>query len=155
MDIASLRESLNMEQQRYRQLWDERETVVTSLHGQVRQLQHDRDDYYTKYQELQVSIQMHMYALFILVEFVLPTWEQTFKLNFMKSNVKSLIYTLMCVVVGCFFKSQSKMQECKKRMGEMEAELQKANNRVCHTGHQLNQLTAKVKTLHTAELQLR
>lgn len=73
----------------------------------------------------------------------------------MKSNVKSLIYTLMCVVVGCFFKSQSKMQECKKRMGEMEAELQKANNRVCHTGHQLNQLTAKVKTLHTAELQLK
>lgn len=70
-----------MEQQRYRQLWDERETVVTSLHGQVRQLQRDRDDYYTKYQELQVSIQMHMYALFILVEFVLPTWEQTFKLD--------------------------------------------------------------------------
>lgn len=34
-------------------------------------------------------------------------------------------------------------------MGEMEAELQKANNKVCHTGHQLNQLTAKVKTQHT------
>lgn len=44
----------------------------------------------------------------------------------------------------CF--DQSKMQEWQKRMGEMEAELQKANNKVCHTGYQLNQLTAKVKT---------
>ncbi|KAF4077121.1 hypothetical protein AMELA_G00204440 [Ameiurus melas] len=101
VDITSLRESLHMEQQRFRQLWVERETEVTSLHGQVRQLQHDRDDYYTKYQEL-----------------------------------------------------QSKMQECKKRMGEMEAELQKANNRVCHTGHQLNQLTAKLSTSESTQQQL-
>lgn len=47
-----------MEQQRYRQLWDERETVVTCLHSQIRQLQHDRDDYYTKYQELHVRIRL-------------------------------------------------------------------------------------------------
>lgn len=43
--------------------------------------------------------------------------------------------------------TQSKLQECQKRIGEMEAELQKANNKVCHTGHLLNQLTAKVKMI--------
>ncbi|MCJ8741191.1 hypothetical protein PDJAM_G00067810 [Pangasius djambal] len=101
VDIMSLRESLHMEQQRYRQLWDERETVVTCLHSQICQLQHDRDDYYTKYQEL-----------------------------------------------------QSKMQECQKRMGEMEAELQKANNKVCHTGHQLNQLTTKLSSSESTQQQL-
>lgn len=58
----SLRESLHMEQQRYRQLWDERETVVACLHSQIRQLQHDRDDYYTKYQELQVHIRTLQYT---------------------------------------------------------------------------------------------
>ncbi|XP_062867233.1 TSC complex subunit 1b [Trichomycterus rosablanca] len=101
VDIVSLRESLQMEQQRYRQLWDEREVMVTRLHGQIRQLQHDRDDYYTKYQEL-----------------------------------------------------QSKMQECQKRMGEMEAELQKANNKVCHRGHQVNQLTAKLSSCESTQQQL-
>lgn len=54
VDILSLRESLQVEQQRYRQLWDDREMVVTRLHNQIRQLQQGRDDYYTKNQELQV-----------------------------------------------------------------------------------------------------
>ncbi|GAA6099496.1 TSC complex subunit 1b isoform X2 [Tachysurus ichikawai] len=101
VDIMSLRESLHMEQQRYRQLRDERETTVACLHSQIRQLQHDHDDYYTKYQEL-----------------------------------------------------QSEMQECQKRMDEMEAELQKANNKVCHTGHQLNQLTAKLSSSESTQQQL-
>lgn len=55
IDITSLRESLHVEQQRYRQLWDDRETVVTRLHTQIRQLQQGRDDFYTKNQELQVT----------------------------------------------------------------------------------------------------
>ncbi|KAF7696710.1 hypothetical protein HF521_005128 [Silurus meridionalis] len=101
VDIVSLRESLHMEQQRYRHLCVERETMVTCLHSQIRELQHERDDYYTKYQEL-----------------------------------------------------QSQMQECQKRMGEMEAELQKANNKVCHTGHQLNQLTAKLSSSESTQQQL-
>lgn len=54
VEILSLRESLHVEQQRYRQLWDDREMVVTRLHNQIRQLQQGRDDYYTKNQELQV-----------------------------------------------------------------------------------------------------
>lgn len=54
VEILSLRESVHVEQQRYRQLWDDRETVVTRLHCQIRQLQQGRDDYYTKNQELQV-----------------------------------------------------------------------------------------------------
>ncbi|KAF3702266.1 Hamartin Tuberous sclerosis 1 protein [Channa argus] len=56
VDISSLRESLQVEQQRYRQLWDDRETVVTRLHSQIRQLQQARDDYYTKNQELQSKL---------------------------------------------------------------------------------------------------
>ncbi|XP_051537280.1 hamartin-like isoform X2 [Myxocyprinus asiaticus] len=57
VDVMSLRESLQVEQQRYRQLWDDRETVVTHLHSQIRQLQQARDDYYTKNQELQSKLQ--------------------------------------------------------------------------------------------------
>ncbi|XP_056288508.1 TSC complex subunit 1b isoform X2 [Pseudoliparis swirei] len=57
VDIESLRESLQVEQQRYRQLWDDRETVMTRLHTQIRQLQQGRDDYYTKNQELQSKLQ--------------------------------------------------------------------------------------------------
>lgn len=48
----------------------------------------------------------------------------------------------VCVCVLCL---QSKLQECQKRMDELEAELQRANNKVCHTGHLLNQMTIKVK----------
>lgn len=61
VDIMSLRESLQVEQQRYRQLWDDRETVVTRLHSQIRQLQQARDDYYTKNQELQVLINLFIF----------------------------------------------------------------------------------------------
>lgn len=56
-------------------------------------------------------------------------------------NIVSVFIVLLIVCV-CF---QSKLQECQKRLGEMEAELQRANNKVCHTGHQVNQLTTKVK----------
>uniref|UniRef100_A0A667ZIX0 TSC complex subunit 1b n=1 Tax=Myripristis murdjan TaxID=586833 RepID=A0A667ZIX0_9TELE len=101
VDIMSLRESLQVEQQRYRQLWDDRETVVTRLHSQVRQLQQGRDDYYTKNQEL-----------------------------------------------------QSKLQECQKRMDELEAELQRANNKVCHTGHLLNQMTIKLSNSESTQQQM-
>lgn len=101
VDILSLRESLQVEQQRYRQLWDDRETVVTRLHSQIRQLQQGRDDYYTKNQEL-----------------------------------------------------QSKLQECQKKMDELEAELQRANNKVCHTGHLLNQMTIKLSNSESTQQQM-
>lgn len=45
----------------------------------------------------------------------------------------------------CVSVLQSKLQECQKMMDELEAELQRANNKVCHTGHLLNQMTVKVK----------
>ncbi|KAM8827956.1 TSC complex subunit 1b isoform 2-T4 [Spinachia spinachia] len=101
VDIVSLRESLQVEQQRYRQLWDDRETVVTRLHSQIRQLQQGRDDYYTKNQEL-----------------------------------------------------QSKLQECQKSIDELEAELQKANNQVCHTGHLLSQMTIKLSNSESTQQQM-
>ncbi|XP_051960574.1 hamartin-like isoform X1 [Xyrauchen texanus] len=101
VDVMSLKESLQVEQQRYRQLWDDRETVITCLHSQIRQLQQAKDDYYTKNQEL-----------------------------------------------------QSKLQECQKQIGEIEAELQIANNKVCHTGHLLNQLTAKLSSSESIQQQL-
>uniref|UniRef100_A0A8C7X657 TSC complex subunit 1b n=1 Tax=Oryzias sinensis TaxID=183150 RepID=A0A8C7X657_9TELE len=101
VDITSLRESLQVEQHRYRQLWDDRETVVTRLHSQIRQLQQARDDYYTRNQEL-----------------------------------------------------QSKLQECQKKMDELEAELQRANNKVCHTGHLLNQMTVKLSNSESTQQQM-
>uniref|UniRef100_A0A8C6KS20 TSC complex subunit 1b n=1 Tax=Nothobranchius furzeri TaxID=105023 RepID=A0A8C6KS20_NOTFU len=94
VDITSLRESLQVEQQRYRQLWDDRELVVTRLHSQIRQLQQSRDDYYTKNQELQ------------------------------------------------------------KRLDELEAELQRANNKVCHTGHLLNQMMVKLSNSESTQQQM-
>ncbi|XP_008322866.1 TSC complex subunit 1b [Cynoglossus semilaevis] len=101
VDLQSLRDSLQVEQQRYRQLWEDRETVVTRLHSQIRQLQQGRDDYYTKTQEL-----------------------------------------------------QTKLQECQKTMAELEAELQRANNKVCHTGHLLNQMTIKLNNSESTQQQM-
>lgn len=40
---------------------------------------------------------------------------------------------------------QSDLQESKKKMGDLEAELQRANNKVCNTGHLLSQLSMKVR----------
>uniref|UniRef100_A0A6Q2Z358 TSC complex subunit 1b n=1 Tax=Esox lucius TaxID=8010 RepID=A0A6Q2Z358_ESOLU len=101
VDMVSLRESLRVEQQRYRQLWEDRETVVTRLHSQIRQLQQGRDEYYTKNQGL-----------------------------------------------------QSKLNEYQKRMNELEADLQRANNKVCHTGHLLNQMTVKLSTSESTQQQM-
>uniref|UniRef100_A0A8C7SK71 TSC complex subunit 1b n=1 Tax=Oncorhynchus mykiss TaxID=8022 RepID=A0A8C7SK71_ONCMY len=101
VDIMSLKESLQVEQQRCRQLWDDRETVVTRLHSQVRQLQQGRDDYYTKNQEL-----------------------------------------------------QSQLNEYQKKMNELEADLQRSNNKVCHTGHLLNQMTTKLSTSERTQQQM-
>ncbi|KAJ8260683.1 hypothetical protein COCON_G00164060 [Conger conger] len=57
VDLLALRDSLQVEQQRYKQLWADRETVVTCLHNQIRQLQQGRDEYYSKNQELQSKLQ--------------------------------------------------------------------------------------------------
>ncbi|KAL4623301.1 hamartin isoform X4 [Arapaima gigas] len=94
IEIQSLQVSLQEEQQRYRQLWEDRESAITRLRSQILQLQQGRDEYYTKYQELQ------------------------------------------------------------KRMCELEAELQKANNKVCHTGHQLSQLSIKLTNSETLQQQM-
>lgn len=40
-------------------------------------------------------------------------------------------------------------------MDELEAELQRANNKVCHTGHLLNQMTIKVKTKTHSEVPIK
>lgn len=47
--------SLQKEQARYSQLQEQRDTVVTQLHSQIRQLQHDREEFYNQSQELQVQ----------------------------------------------------------------------------------------------------
>ncbi|CAB1318490.1 unnamed protein product, partial [Coregonus sp. 'balchen'] len=82
VDIVSLKESLQVEQQRCRQLWDDRETVVTRLH------------------------------------------------------------------------SQSQLNEYQKKMNELEADLQRSNNKVCHTGHLLNQMTTKLSTSERTQQQM-
>lgn len=43
---------------------------------------------------------------------------------------------------------QSDLQENQKKVGEMEAELQKANNKVCNLGHLLSQLSIKVRLVY-------
>lgn len=50
--------------------------------------------------------------------------------------------------------SQIKLHECQKRMDELEAELQRANNKVCHTGHLLNQMTVKLSNSESTQQQL-
>lgn len=48
--------SLQKEQTRYSQLQEQHDTMVTQLHSQIRQLQHDREEFYNQSQELQVSL---------------------------------------------------------------------------------------------------
>ncbi|XP_064165052.1 hamartin-like [Anguilla rostrata] len=49
---------------------------------------------------------------------------------------------------------QSKLQEYQKRIGELEAELQRANYKVCHTAHQLDQLSVKLSSGENAQQQM-
>ncbi|KAM4696043.1 hamartin [Rhinophrynus dorsalis] len=57
MDIHSIKQSLVQEQARYRKLQEERDTVVTQLRSQIRQLQHDRELFFNQSQELQTKLE--------------------------------------------------------------------------------------------------
>ncbi|NWH73196.1 TSC1 protein, partial [Piaya cayana] len=52
-EIQALKLSLQKEQARYRQFQEEHESIVAQLHSQIRQLQHDREEFYNQSQELQ------------------------------------------------------------------------------------------------------
>ncbi|XP_038600627.1 hamartin isoform X1 [Tachyglossus aculeatus] len=56
-DIQVWKASLQKEQVRYNQLQEERDTVVTQLHSQIRQLQHDREEFYNQSQELKTKLE--------------------------------------------------------------------------------------------------
>nr|XP_056716144.1 hamartin [Euleptes europaea] len=56
-DIQSLKISLQKEQGRYRQFQEEHDSVVARLHSQIRQLQHDREEFYNQSQELQTKLE--------------------------------------------------------------------------------------------------
>uniref|UniRef100_A0ACB8F060 Hamartin n=1 Tax=Sphaerodactylus townsendi TaxID=933632 RepID=A0ACB8F060_9SAUR len=56
-DIQSLKVSLQKEQGRYRQFQEEHDSVVARLHNQIRQLQHDREEFYNQSQELQTKLE--------------------------------------------------------------------------------------------------
>ncbi|KAL8174714.1 UNVERIFIED_CONTAM: hamartin [Gekko kuhli] len=56
-DIQSLKVSLQKEQGRYRQFQEEHDSVVARLHSQIRQLQHDREEFYNQSQELQTKLE--------------------------------------------------------------------------------------------------
>ncbi|XP_077003472.1 hamartin isoform X1 [Tamandua tetradactyla] len=56
-DIQIWKVSLQKEQARYSQLQEQRDTVVTQLHSQIRQLQHDREEFYNQSQELQTKLE--------------------------------------------------------------------------------------------------
>uniref|UniRef100_A0A4W5LC08 TSC complex subunit 1a n=1 Tax=Hucho hucho TaxID=62062 RepID=A0A4W5LC08_9TELE len=51
-------------------------------------------------------------------------------------------------------KLQSELQECQSNMGELEAELQKANNEAYNTGHQLTQLSLKLTNSENLQQQM-
>ncbi|XP_006834965.1 PREDICTED: hamartin isoform X2 [Chrysochloris asiatica] len=56
-DIQIWKVSLQKEQARYNQLQEQHDTVVTQLHSQIRQLQHDREEFYNQSQELQTKLE--------------------------------------------------------------------------------------------------
>ncbi|XP_039620235.1 hamartin-like [Polypterus senegalus] len=49
---------------------------------------------------------------------------------------------------------QSKLMEYKKAAGDLRVELQKANNKICNTGHLLNQLRQKLTNSETVQQQM-
>ncbi|XP_053551634.1 hamartin isoform X2 [Bombina bombina] len=57
VDLHSLKGSLQQEQTRYRSLQDEKDTLITQLQSQIRQLQHDREEFYNQSQELQTKLE--------------------------------------------------------------------------------------------------
>ncbi|NXS06338.1 TSC1 protein, partial [Neodrepanis coruscans] len=52
-EIQALKLSLQKEQARYHQFQEEHDNIVAQLHSQIRQLQHDREEFYNQSQELQ------------------------------------------------------------------------------------------------------
>ncbi|CAO2598425.1 Tsc1 [Lemmus lemmus] len=56
-DIKMWKVSLQKEQTRYSQLQEQHDTMVTQLHSQIRQLQHDREEFYNQSQELQTKLE--------------------------------------------------------------------------------------------------
>lgn len=56
-DIQIWKVSLQKEQARYSQLQEQRDTMVAQLHSQIRQLQHDREEFYNQSQELQTKLE--------------------------------------------------------------------------------------------------
>lgn len=56
-DIKIWKVSLQKEQTRYSQLQEQHDTMVTQLHSQIRQLQHDREEFYNQSQELQTKVE--------------------------------------------------------------------------------------------------
>ncbi|XP_043354734.1 hamartin isoform X5 [Dermochelys coriacea] len=55
-DIQSLKLSLQKEHARYHQFQEEHDNIVAQLHTQIRQLQHDREEFYNQSQELQTKL---------------------------------------------------------------------------------------------------
>lgn len=56
-DIQIWKVSLQKEQARYSQLQEQRDSVVAQLHSQIRQLQHDREEFYNQSRELQTKLE--------------------------------------------------------------------------------------------------
>nr|XP_010310290.1 PREDICTED: hamartin isoform X3 [Balearica regulorum gibbericeps] len=56
-EIQALKLSLQKEQTRYHQFQEEHENIVAQLHSQIRQLQHDREEFYNQSQELQTKLE--------------------------------------------------------------------------------------------------
>ncbi|XP_063000945.1 hamartin [Elgaria multicarinata webbii] len=56
-DIQSLKLSLQKEQAKIRHFQEERDRMLAQLHSQIRQLQHEREEYYNQSQELKTKLE--------------------------------------------------------------------------------------------------
>lgn len=58
IEIKTVQVSLQEEQRRSRRVQEDREALVSQLQTQIQQLQKERNDYYSKMQELKVIIRL-------------------------------------------------------------------------------------------------
>lgn len=70
IEIKTVQVSLQEEQRRSRQVQEDREALVNQLQTQIQQLQKERNDYYSKMQELKVKMGQigHVYSLTLNTE---------------------------------------------------------------------------------------
>ncbi|XP_070614774.1 hamartin [Erythrolamprus reginae] len=100
-DIQAFKLSLEKEQAKHRLFQEEYDGMVAQLHSQIRQLQQEREEYYSQSQEL-----------------------------------------------------KTKLEDCSNVIRDLRSELKKSNNKVCHTGLLLSQVSQKLSNSESVQQQM-